>query len=156
MSSVMVRGASTSQALQPRSLPPCHPGGRGWDIIIIISYWKQVCSSSPGHWGASFPIPGLLGAAGWQEQSHPLLRLCLLLQPRWSDLALLLTWAFESSKTQSCWCCSETSLRNPYVTLRVPCHKLPRQKVQGRNKTAFTFAFFLRNWQEIKRKLKHP
>lgn len=27
-------------------------------------------------------------------------------------------------------------------------------KVETR--TAFTFAFFLRNWQEIKRKLKHP
>lgn len=47
-------------------------------------------------------------------------------------------------------------LRNPCVTFVFPVTNSWDKTCKVETRAAFTFAFFLRNWQEIKRKLKHP
>lgn len=98
---------------EPCTLPclPQSPAAASGVVVGVpspssINCWKWSSSSCPGCWEASLLTPGCLKQ---QAQPHLSPCLCLVLQPGWSVLALLLALGLSGdSKIQPCWCCWET------------------------------------------------
>lgn len=153
------RGPRTSQAPGClEQLAACHPGGRGWDtiiiiivIIIFISAGNKSAAAVLGPGELPFPSLGCLEQQGGRKNPIPYFEFACCCSPS------ALTWlCFSPGLWRAAKLSSDDAAKKPLCEFVFPVTNSWDKTCKVETRAAFTFAFFFRNWQEIKRKLKHP